>query len=198
MSNVYLPSTTTTSASTIWPTSSGVVWVSTANSTLPTPTFVPTVEVIPDHIVLTPGKARTITFPDGTIIHFEKNGSFKIEDQDAKVIYKAARVRDFNPFINASDKLEDFIKFCGSAGVRQGDMLGIPIKHFVQWLVIEAARVDGEPTTEVLMLPKPSDYPRCLKCGRFISKKLKQNRIEFCRTSCFEIKLGQVRKDTLK
>ena len=27
---------------------------------------------------------------------------------------------------NASDKLEEFIRFCGEHGVRQGEMLGLP------------------------------------------------------------------------
>lgn len=136
------------------------------------------------------GRAHRIHFPDGTIIDIKANGSFEIQDQDAKVVYKANRSRDFNPFINASDKLEAFIKFCGEAGVRQGEVLDIPIKHFIGWLIVESAKADGEPEPDVLLLPDlRAKAPRCLICARFISPVLKSNKVEFCRPVCFETKL---------
>lgn len=154
------------------------------------------IEVIPDHIQLSVGKGRRISFPDGTEIWFKVDGSFEIEDKNAKVIYKAARCLDFNPFINASDKLEEFIKFCGEVGVRQGDMLGIPIRSFVQWLVIEAAKADGEEASALLALPKPDiGMPRCRTCKRFISPLLKADGIEFCRPICLETKLKSHRRE---
>lgn len=159
------------------------------------PTSIP-VPYIPDHIKLEVGKARIIRFPDGTRIDFKEDGSFKIEDKDAKVVYKAS-IRDFNPFLNASDKLEEFIQYCGSVGVRQGDMLEIPIKHFVQWLVIEAARADGESIPEVItpVVLALQDYSqsRCRSCGRFMSQQLRADRIEFCRPVCLEMKLNSHR-----
>ena len=93
------------------------------------------VPYIPDHIKLDVGKERTISFPDGTNIYFKVDGSFEIEDKYSRVVYKACRVHDFNPFLNASDKLEDFIKYCGKVGVRSGDMLGIPLRSLSSgWL----------------------------------------------------------------
>jgi hypothetical protein len=180
--------TTTTNSSNAWYSN----WVNPSASVVcPTtpaqqqgPQFV---EYIPDHIRLEAGKSRTISFPDGTIIDFKLDGSFEINDKNAKVVYRANRSHDFNPFINASDKLEEFIKFCGEIGVRQGDMLNIPIKQFVQWLVIEAARADGDKSIP-LELPDLTK-PRCRTCQRFISRKLKADGIEFCRPVCLEAKL---------
>lgn len=172
------------------------VWVTVQGHTTPTtipnqqPSIVKYVDrfVVPEIIDLKIGQSKAINFPDGTSIYFKADGSFVIDDANSKVTYKANNIRNFNPFINASDKLEDFIRYCGDVGVRQGDMLGIPIKHFVQWLVIEAARADGESTSEVLALSSYSQ-PRCRTCRRFISPKLKANGIEFCRPRCLEIKL---------
>lgn len=89
------------------------------------------------------GTQLTVRLPDGSRLSVESDGSYSIDDSDAKVTYRAAS-RDFNSFINASDKLESFIEFCGSLNVKQDEMLNIPIKHFIAWLVIEAARADGE------------------------------------------------------
>lgn len=146
----------------------------------------------PHLLVITDGVKRTIKLPDGTVIYVEKDGSFRIDDAQAKVVYRANRVRSFNPFLNASDKLEEFIKFCGDAGVRQGEMLGIPIKHFIAWLVIEAAKSDGETPSEqpIPALPDLSK-PRCRVCKRFMSSRLKADRIEFCRPVCLERKLNE-------
>lgn len=147
-----------------------MVWMpqnpASSGSTIPTPVYTHTsgsvayidhngvvgvrIPYIPDNIELEVGHARTIKFPDDTMIDFKENGSFTIKDQDAKVTYKANRSRDFNPFINASDKLEDFIRFCGELGVKQDDMLNIPLRSFVQWLVMEAAKADGDDPLEPL------------------------------------------------
>lgn len=115
---------------------------------------------------------------------------YQIEDKDAKVVYKGCPTRDFNAYLNASDKLEEFIKFCGNAGVRQGDMLGIPIELFIKWLVIEAARTDGEKTEMLLDLRALPDYsqPRC-SCGRYLSREFKKQGLNFCRTKCYEKKM---------
>jgi hypothetical protein len=85
-----------------------------------------------------------LSLPDGTVIDVKSDGSYVINDADAKVVYRASRVHDFNAYLNASDKLEDFIRYCGEQGVRQDEMLSIPVRHFVAWLVVEAALADGE------------------------------------------------------
>jgi len=137
------------------------------------------------------GEPCKIKLPDGGMLEVDADGSYRINDKDAKVIYRANRMRDFNSFINASDKLESFIKFCGELGVRQGEMLDIPVRHFIAWLVVEAARADGEETAEITPLLELSRYvkPRC-SCGRFIPRKLVARKITFCRPVCLERELA--------
>lgn len=132
---------------------------------------------------------------DGTIIYVEKDGSFKIDDKNAKTVYRGCPTRDFNSYINASDKLEEFIKYCGEVGVKQGDMFGLPLELFIKWLVIEAARADGEKTdVQVNVLAALPDYsvPRCDNCGRFIRKKMKEAKMFFCGPKCFGKKQKKV------
>lgn len=171
----------TTNSTTATTTTSHPMWISSGNSLVAS-------EALPQIIRLDDGRRHSLKFQDGTVIEVQPNGSFAIHDDNAKVIYRANRVRDFNPFLNASDKIEEFIKYCGGVGVRQGDMLGIPLKHFIGWLIIEAARADGEPEPEVLLLPnlRREAKPRCVTCGRFLSPRLRTKNIEFCRTLCFE------------
>jgi hypothetical protein len=147
---------------------------------------------IDDATVLTikDGIAKTIQLPDGTVIEVAADGSFAINDKEAKVTYRANRVRDFNPFINASDKLEAFIKFCGRYGVRQKEMLDIPIKLFIGWLIMEAALADNEPAPHEALFNdlKKRLKPRC-RCGRFIARKLAERNVMFCRPVCLEKEL---------
>ena len=95
-------------------------------------------------VTIRDGQSAKVNLPDGSIIDVKADGSFTIEDSDAKVTYRANRVRDFNSYVNASDKLESFIRFCGDVGVKQSEMLSIPIKHFIAWLIVESALADGE------------------------------------------------------
>lgn len=195
MSNVTwysVGNTTSTMSTSTWSNTLATTCTTNANvicpSQHPQPQVIP-YPYIPDHIKLEVGKDRHISFPDGTLIDFKIDGSFEIHDENAKVIYRANRSHDFNPFLNASDKLEEFIRFCGTIGVKQGDMLGIPIKNFVQWLVIEAARADGQSDVP-LELPDLTK-PRCRSCGRFMSPQLKADGIEFCRAACLETRLNR-------
>ena len=143
--NTFTSTTSTTGQTT---------WVALTNGTIvncpittATPAWAP--PYTPDITIHDGGPERTISFPDGTVIDVKSDGSFQINDADAKVTYRANRVRDFNPYINASDKLEAFIKFCGEIGVSQGQVLDIPIKHFIGWLIVEAARADGEDANQL-------------------------------------------------
>lgn len=138
---------------------------------------------VPDDIEISDGRERSITMPDGALIRVAKDGSYTIDDANAKVVYRACRVRDFNTFLNASDKIEDFIRYCGGVGIRQDDVLGIPIKQFIQWLVIEAAKADGEEPPALL---QDLRKPRCIQCGRFMSPTKKAKGIQHCRVQCFE------------
>lgn len=139
--------------------------------------------VVPDR------QSAHITLPDGTKINVDKDGSFEINDQAAKVIYRASRIREFNPFVNASDKIEDFIRFCGDQGVRQGEMLDLPIKLFIGWLIIEAAKADHEPEPDVPLIPdlRRHTTPRCIGCGRFIRRDAAAKDVMYCQSACFEM-----------
>lgn len=95
-----------------------------------------------------------ILLPDGSLLHLDRHGNYSIEDDHAKVVYKANRVREFNPYINASDLLEQFIKFLATVGVLQKEVLEVPINVFIHWLVYKAAERDGD---EVKDTPKPVD-----------------------------------------
>lgn len=82
--------------------------------------------------------------PDGTRISVNGDGNFQLDDKDAKVVYKANRIREFNPYVNASDLLERFIEEAGRLGVEQTRMLKLPVEAFINWLIREAAKKDGD------------------------------------------------------
>ena len=86
----------------------------------------------------------TYELPDGSKLEIDQLGNYQVKDTDAKVVYKACRVREFNPYINASDLLERFIEAAGAFGVTQENILKVPVEAFVNWLVREAAVKDGD------------------------------------------------------
>lgn len=143
---------------------------------------------------LNPGTEITIGLPDGGKLEVKADGSYAVIDKDAKITYKAHRVREFNPFLNASDKLEEFIRFCGTVGVRQSEVLRLPMELFVSWLIIEAARADKEPEPELPLIPKLKSRarPQCTGCGRFLSRAKQEKRLEFCAPACFEVHFDRV------
>lgn len=103
------------------------------------------------------------------------------------IMYPPNPMRDFNPFLKASDKLEDFIRFCGRQGVRREEMLRLPVGLFVSWLIVESAKADGEPEPAVPLLPdlRRHTRPRCLGCGRFLPRELTRQQIGHCTPICF-------------
>lgn len=74
----------------------------------------------------------------------------------------------FNRYVNASDLLEEFIRFLGDEGVRQGEVMSLPVELFIKWLIIKACEHDGEEPNVTLVLPAPKQQPRCLGCQRFL------------------------------
>jgi len=127
--------------------------------------------------------------PDGCKLIFDK-GKYHIEDKDAKITYKANRVRDFNKFLSGSDLLEEFITYLGSLDMTKKEAMEIPIQSFIMWLIIRAAEHDQEdlPQQEVLMLETSVKQktqakqakPHCKCCGRFIRYATKAVGIDFC------------------
>lgn len=126
--------------------------------------------------------------PDKTIIKIDNNGNIKIEDANAKVIYKASRFREFNKYINASDLLEEFIRFVGTLNIRQSEVLNIPIELFINWLILKAAEQDGEDVSKLTYLPKK--LKRCLYCGKFV-KKTTYEIAKFCNPNHYQLFLNR-------
>lgn len=124
--------------------------------------------------------------PDGAKIKLEVGGNYRIEDKDAKVTYKANRLREFSPHLNASDMVAKFIEFVGGLGVQKRDMLDLPLQLFINWLVIEAAERDSDPlpadVVQVAQHPalKAVVAPKCLACGRFIPRLNFRHGFPFC------------------
>jgi hypothetical protein len=148
---------------------------------------------VPSKVTVRDGQEFLLKTPDGTEVEVKRDGSYEIRDRDAKVIYRANRVREFNRFVNASDVLEGFIRFCGAeAAVRKEEMLELPIRLFIGWLILEAAKADKEPEPEdIKLLPdlRRAVVPRCQCCGRFLKRAMKARKIEYCSTACFQRQL---------
>lgn len=126
----------------------------------------------------------TLRLPDGSKINVDGLGNFTIMDKDAIVTYKGSNMREFNKHINASDLLEAFIKDLGNLGVKQNEVLNVPIELFINWLIFKAAEQDGDNApNDVPLLESsvtPHKHPKCLWCGKFIKKILTEHKIFFC------------------
>jgi hypothetical protein len=135
--------------------------------------------------------------PDGSKLKIDDNGNFTIDDKDAKVTYKSNNIKEFNKFINASDLLEMFIKDCGKLGAKQGQILEIPIELFINWLILNAAKADGdEPPDDVLALPEAIErHPRCKRCGRYTHRYKDANGIHFCNGVCTDKFIEKKRRE---
>lgn len=76
---------------------------------------------------------------------------------------------EFNRYINASDLMEEFIKFLGEHRVKKGQVMSLPLELFIKWLIIQACEADHEEPNVVLELPAPKKV-RCQQCRRFMAK----------------------------
>jgi len=142
---------------------------------------------------LVPGTVYNM--PDGSKVHIDADGGYTIDDKDAKVIYKACRVREFNPFLNASDLLEQYIEELVPLGVRQDQVLHLEIEGFICWLIHRAAERDGDaPPADVPRLPAPQHrrINRCAACGRFILRSYVLANIFFCSPLHMSMKLERL------
>jgi hypothetical protein len=70
--------------------------------------------------------------------------------------------------------------------LRQDEMLALPIKLFIAWLVQEAAKADAEPIPDMQLLPdlRATRAPRCYTCKRFIARRLPLIGINHCSMPC--------------
>jgi len=139
------------------------------------------------------GQEIEIELPDNSVLKVATNGSYQVIDDNAQVQYKANRIRGFNRYINSSDLLQDFIRFLGELGVRQSQVLEIPIELFINWLVCKAAEQDGEEAPDDITAPenhpklleaKENHYHKCLCCGRFINNSFAEKGFNFCNGNC--------------
>jgi len=144
------------------------------------------VSMVPTIPAKLPAEARELELPDGAKLIIDGAGNYRVDDQDAQVVYQANRIREFSPHLNASDMVARFVEYVGSLGVRKADVLGLPLHLFIAWLVIEAADRDGDDVPEGIVAVDKDPYvigsvrPRCLGCGRFIKKLHQRNRFPFC------------------
>ncbi len=130
------------------------------------------------------GDELTLKLPDDAKLIVDRNGSYRIEDKNAQVTYKANRIREFNTFLNASDRVEDFIRYCAGFDITQREMVDLPLRLFIMWLITEAATADEvvpeiEDIKRLNLGIKKTLHPRC-KCGRFVSRKKAAQGFLFC------------------
>lgn len=128
-----------------------------------------------------------LALPDGHVIKVKSDGSFAIENKDAKVTYKACNMREFNRYVNASDLVEEFIRLLGRLGCKQSQVLNVPIELFINFLILKAAEADNvTPPPDVPklenhpLLPSPRHDARCLFCKRFICRTFAYDGFNFC------------------
>jgi hypothetical protein len=112
---------------------------------------------------------ETIDLPDGSKLVVDAAGNYHIEDKRAKVTYRANRLREFNPFVNASDLLAEFVRDLGTIGLPNDAIMRAPIDLFIHWLVVRAAEQDGDRVAE----------NHCRRCGRFVA--VNRRRLGACR-----------------
>lgn len=202
INNLYFPVNTTSTASTTTiytnnisstqiatgtPSAFGAATQTWISGTAIPPPVAHWLDADDDEVIVPLGRTFKFILPNSAKMHVKKDGSYVFDDSKAKVIYKASPIRDFNRYLNVSDRLEEFIDFCGEQKVRADEMLDLPIKLFVGWLAIECAKADKEPEPPIKLIPqiRKETVPRCLSCGSFIRRGLKQARIEFCDPECF-------------
>lgn len=141
-------------------------------------------------IELPKGREVRIPLGDGSTLHVDTNGNFRVDDKNAKVVYKANRVREFNPFINASDLLAEFLCYVGTLGVKRSEVQTLPLGLFVNWLIIRAAEADSDPVPSDI-IPVPAHKllrgrvsPRCLVCQRYVGRLAASSGFAFCNPLC--------------
>lgn len=131
----------------------------------------------------------SIQTEDGTIININSIGNVEVIDSNARIIYKANNIREFNKYLNCSDLLEEFIRFSGELGVKQKEVLKIPIELFINWIILRAAEEDGEDTTDIPKLEyQKRSYYRCMQCGKFMKKSIYEI-AKFCNPEHFNMYL---------
>lgn len=143
-------------------------------------------------------KNNIYLMPDKSVMRIDALGNYTIRDEFAQVTYQANRSRTFNPFVNASDKIADFIRYVGGLklGLRGEQVAKLPLGLFVNWLIIEAAERDKDPVpagvTPVAKNRLLSEValPRCPWDARFLPR---DGKYPYCNPRCAEKHYQKVR-----
>jgi len=115
-----------------------------------------------------------LELPDGTIIDVKDRHNYTIHDANTQISREHCTIRAFNRFINASEMLEGFIKDMAPIGIRQDQILKVPVEAFINWLIFKAAESDGD------VLPSSHYNHRCIYCKQFLLRKLVVMGVNFC------------------
>lgn len=140
-----------------------------------------------------PGNIMVREDDDKIVIRLSPDYYIEIQEGKVKLYgesqlkYKNIPTKEFNKYINTSDILEDFMGLIKSLKISKEEMLNLPLKLFIQFLIIKAIEEDGEevpndiiPIEKHPALPSPIYNKRCRYCGRFISKVKVEQGINFC------------------
>lgn len=140
----------------------------------------------------------TMTLPDGTVLTLKPDDSVSIDDSNAKILYRSSPVRNFNKYLNASDLLEEFVKYCAQEKITKNDFQNLPISLFIYWLIVEATKADRDdlddvaPMLESAVKNHKSHTHKCKQCGKFLSKKYESNGINFCSSQHMSLYLEKI------
>lgn len=97
--------------------------------------------------------------------------------------------RILNRYLNASDLCEEFIRDLGDLGVKQGEILAVPMELFFNWLVVKAAEEDGYAVDDIPKLPERLETyrrDRCRACGRFLPTWKREQGMLYCNGDHFD------------
>ena len=151
------------------------------------------------HIPAGSGSNTTFVLPDGTEIKYHYDDRIEIDDSKGKRLYQSAPTRGFNKYLNASDLLEDFVRYCASERLSRKDFAELPLSLFIYWLIAKAAEADGDSTDDIVPLLETSvkqqryQPHRCQCCGKSLSKRFLENHVHFCSASHMQLYMDKAK-----
>jgi hypothetical protein len=125
--------------------------------------------------------------PDGSELVPDGKGGCQQVASDGTITYRPCYIRNFNRFLNASDLVDEFIRALGAAGMKQDQVLKVPLGPFIHWLIGKAAEADGDPVPADI--PPVNNHPalapfrlapKCKLCGKFLPRRLAAGGMFFC------------------
>lgn len=94
-----------------------------------------------------------------------------------------------NRFLEASDRLEEFLRSMSAEGVGRAELLELPIELFISWLIVEAATAEGSEIPDNVLSPRQrlAFLPRrdlCRGCNGKIPDELMARGLQWCKPEC--------------